>query len=123
MVNTDIDVLNVFDRGYVDYKSWDTYCEQGICFVSRLKANAIIDKMKSELFQINSSFVTESTVLLGKPQTTQMKHSLRLFKTHDSQGNPVIIVTNDFCMDALEITEIYQLRLQVELFFKWIKQH
>lgn len=79
--------------------------------------------MKSELFQINSSFVTESTVLLGKPQTTQMKHSLRLFKTHDSQGNPVIIVTNDLCMDALEITEIYQLRWQVELFFKWIKQH
>ena len=41
-VNTGFDVLNVFDRGYVDYKSWDTYCEQGIRFVSRLKANAVI---------------------------------------------------------------------------------
>jgi hypothetical protein len=123
LVNTDIDVLNVFDRGYVDYKSWDIYCEQGIRFVSRLKANAIIEVMKAEVIQINGSSITESTVVLGKPQTTQMKHPLRLFETHDSQGNPVIIVTNDFCMDALEITEIYRLRWQVELFFKWIKQH
>ena len=123
LVNTDKDVLNVFDRGYVDYKRWDDYCEQGIRFVSRLKANAIIDVVKSGVIQVNGSAITERTVVLGKPQTTQMQHPLRLFETHDSQGNPVIIVTNDFGMDALDITEIYRLRWQVELFFKWVKQH
>lgn len=117
------DAINVFDRGYVDYKKWDDYCKQGIRFVSRLKANAIIDVVKSEDIQINGKTATESMVYLGNPNTTRMKHPLRLFKTHDSQGNLVIIVTNEFDLDAMEITEIYRLRWQVELFFKWVKQH
>ena len=123
LINTDPDVLNVFDRGYVDYKKWDDYCEQGIRFVSRLKANAVIEEIQSDVIQVNGCTITERIVILGNPQTTRMKHPLRVLETHDSQGNLVIIVTNDFKIDALEITEIYRLRWQVELFFKWIKQH
>ena len=123
LINTDSDVLNVFDRGYVDYKKWDDYCEQGIRFVSRLKANAIIEEIQSDVIQVNGCTITERIVILGNPQTTRMKHPLRVLETHDSQGNLVIIVTNDFQINALEITEIYRLRWQVELFFKWIKQH
>ncbi len=48
LVSTDSDVLNVFDRGYVDYKKWDTYCQQGIRFVSRLKANAISEPVQTQ---------------------------------------------------------------------------
>lgn len=123
LINIDSNVLNVFDRGYVDYKSWDDYCEQGIRFVSRLKENAIIDVIKSEEIQTNGIFIKQSVVVLGKDKITKMRNPLRLLQTHDSQGNPVTIVTNDFSLDALEITEIYRLRWQIELFFKWIKQH
>ena len=123
LINTAPDALNVFDRGYVDYKKWDAYCEQKVRFVSRLKANAIVDVIKSEAIQANGSLVTESIVVLGKSNVTRMKHPVRLFETQDSQGNLIIIVTNDFSLDALEITEIYRFRWQVELFFKWIKQH
>jgi hypothetical protein len=123
LVSVDRDVLNVFDRGYVDYKKWDTYYQQEIRFVSRLKANAVIDMMTSKQIEAEGNAITESTVVLGKAQVTRMNHPLRLFETKDSQGNAVIIVTNDFCLNALEITEIYRLRWQIELFFKWIKQH
>ena len=123
LINTAPDALNVFDRGYVDYKKWDGYCKEGVRFVSRLKANAIVDVIQSETIQTNSSLITESIVVLGNPNATRMKYPLRLFETYDGQGNKIIIVTNDFSLDALEITEIYRLRWQVELFFKWIKQH
>lgn len=114
------DALNVFDRGYVDYKKWDEYCGAGIRFVSRLKENALVDII--EQHSIAGTDMTESTVLLGNPKTTKMKHPLRLIHTRDSEGNQIIIVTNDFSLDAFEISEIYRLRWQVELFFKWLKQ-
>ena len=121
LVTTDPDALNVFDRGYVDYKKWDEYCGASIRFVSRLKENALVDIIKQH--SITGTDMTETTVLLGNPKTTKMKHPLRLIHTKDSEGNQIIIVTNDFSLDAFEISEIYRLRWQVELFFKWLKQH
>jgi len=52
-----------------------------------------------------------------------MKHRLRLIEVQDTQGEPIIIVTNDFKITAKEIADIYRNRWQIELFFKWIKQH
>ncbi len=43
LVVNESDALNVIDRGYVDYKKSDYYCESGILFVTRLKDNAIVD--------------------------------------------------------------------------------
>ncbi|MDN5302931.1 MAG: hypothetical protein PWQ60_2445, partial [Thermoanaerobacteraceae bacterium] len=48
LVVEDKDALNVFDRGYVDYKKFDNYCENGTRFVTRLKSNAQI-KVDEEL--------------------------------------------------------------------------
>jgi hypothetical protein len=121
LVATDPDALNVFDRGYVDYKKWDEYCQAGIRFVTRLKEGSLVDVIEQR--QITGTDMTESTVILGNPKTTRMKFQLRLIQTRDSEGNPIIILTNDFSMDAFEISEIYRLRWQVELFFKWLKQH
>ena len=53
----------------------------------------------------------------------KMQHPLRLLKTNDTKGNPVVILTNDFKLCAGQIGDIYRSRWQIELFFKWIKQH
>jgi len=113
--------LYAFDRGYVDYKKWDDYCEAGIRFVTRIKDNFIINILAEE--PVANTDMTESIVLLGNPKTTIMHNKLRLIQTKDSKGNPVEIITNDFKLSAIEISETYRIRWQVELFFKWIKQH
>ena len=91
------DVLNVFDRGYVDYSKWDQYCEKNVRFVSRLKSNATIHVLEEKSAKSGSE-LSERIVLLGNPYTNQMKHPVRLIETQDQQGNPVIIVTNDLTL-------------------------
>lgn len=52
-----------------------------------------------------------------------MKHPMQSITAHDTEGNPVVIVTNDFQLSAEEISDVYRYRWHIELFFKWIKQH
>ena len=52
-----------------------------------------------------------------------MKYKLRLITVYDSENKPVTIVTNVFDLSKEEIADIYRYRWQVELFFKWLKQH
>jgi hypothetical protein len=117
------DVLNVFDRGYVDYRKFDKYCKNGIRFVTRLKGNAIIEVVKELPVDSTDPIRKHQIVYLGKEGLNKMKNPLRLVETEDTQGNPVIIITNDFKLKAEEIGTIYRYRWQIELFFKWIKQH
>lgn len=70
-----------------------------------------------------SSIIREAIVRLGNPQTYQMTYALRLIETVDSKGNLICIITNEMEMSAKELSEVYRKRSQIELFFKWIKQH
>ncbi len=115
--------LNVFDRGYVDYKKWDDYCKNGIRFTSRLKDNAIIEVLEEFPIKAGSPIKKDQKVRLGKAGLNQMTHEVRLVMTEDLEGKPIIIVTNDFNLSAEEISDIYRYRWKIELFFKWIKQH
>ena len=117
------DALNVFDRGYIEYKLFDQYCEGGTRFVTRLKANALIEVIEEKSVDPNGPILREAMVLLGNPSTYQMKHPLRLIETKDSHGNAIVIVTNDMQMSTIELGDIYRYRWHIELFFKWIKQN
>lgn len=117
------DALNVFDRGYIEYRLFDQYSQQGVRFVTRLKANAIIEVIEEKVIDPGGPIIREAIVLLGNPTTYQMKHYLRLIETKDSQGNPIVIVTNDLLRGGTELSDIYRHRWHIELFFKWIKQH
>lgn len=123
LVVVEKDALNVFDRGYLDYNKFDNYCATGIRFVSRLKQNALVEIVEECKVPLGSPIKHDRVVRLGKAGTTQMKYPLRQIITEDSNGNPVVIITNDFEMSAEEISDIYRYRWQIELFFKWIKQH
>lgn len=123
LVVIDKDALNVFDRGYVDYKKFDDYCVNGARFVTRLKGNAKIEVINEFPVTPAGTIKRHQTIYLGTKGINQMKHPLRLIEVEDTQGKPVIIITNDFNLEAGEIGVIYRNRWQIELFFKWIKQH
>lgn len=123
LVVMDKDALNVFDRGYLDYKKFDKYCANGTRFVTRLKSNAKIKLIKEFPVDPAGLIKKHQIVYLGTKGINQMQHPLRLIEVEDTQGKPVAIITNDFNLDTEEIGDIYRNRWQIELFFKWIKQH
>lgn len=118
----DEDALNVFDRGYLEYKQFDYYCREGIRFVTRLKNNACVEVLQ-ELEVDEESVIEEDLIVrLGK-RKNRMEHDLRLVITKDTEGKAIMILTNDFDMTAEELGDIYRYRWQIELVFEWIKQH
>jgi IS4 transposase len=123
LVVEESDVLNVFDRGYLDYKKFDRYCENGTRFITRLKANAVVEVVQEFSTEPDSPVKKDCVVCLGTKNINKMRYPLRLLETEDTQGEPVIILTNDFSLSANQACDIYRYRWQIELFFKWIKQH
>jgi len=122
LIVEDEDALNIFDRGYLDYKQFDFYSGKGMRFVTRLKNNACVEVLR-ELEVDEESVIEEDLIVrLGKGKN-RMEHDLRLVITMDTKGKAVMILTNDFNITAEEIGVIYRYRWQIELFFKWIKQH
>ena len=122
LVTESEDILNVFDRGYVDYEKFDYYCQEGIRFVPRLKDNAIVGVIENQSINQDSPVESDMVVKLGT-SVKKMKHNLRLIEVTDTQGNLIRIITNDFHFSPEELGDIYRHRWQIELFFKWIKQH
>ncbi|WP_081793791.1 IS4 family transposase [Paenibacillus darwinianus] len=123
LVTEDPNVLNLVDRGYVDYREFDRYSAKSIRFITRLKSNADIHVIEERPVDPQSGILREAVVRLGNKNTYLMEHPLRLIECLDKEGNRVMIITNDFNLSEEEIGDLYRNRWQIELFFKWIKQH
>src|SRR5690625_1928419 len=118
LIVPDGDALHVFDRGYFNFKKFDSYCENNIRFVTRIKSNIIVTVIEELPVDSSSPIIRNAIVKIGR-----MKHSLRLVEVLDSEGNKISIVCNDLEIGAEEISDLYRSRWQIELFFKWVKQH
>lgn len=114
--------LYIFDRGYLDYEAYDQYCKDGIWFLTRLKNNAVVEEIEAYPLSPGSSVSRHVRVRLGSVQN-EMDHDLRMVETYDSEGNRIRLVTNDWTYTVEEISHLYRGRWQIELFFKWVKQH
>jgi IS4 transposase len=114
----DKDALHVFDRGYFNFEKFDEYCKHNVRFCTRIKENTIIHVVEELPVDPSSTILREAVVKLGK-----INYLVRLIETKDSQGNIISIIINDAKMSAQEISDLYRTCWQIELFFKWMKQH
>ena len=118
-------VIYVLDRGYVDYKSLYSIELRGSVYVSRMKSNGAYKIIKKNGCREDGPIISdELTELTGANTKRNYPKAIRKVKYYDEEtGKTYEFITNGMERPAEEIAAIYKERWEVELFFKWIKQH
>jgi hypothetical protein len=115
----------VMDRAYVDFTRLHVFHRGGAFFVTRTKRGVLFRRRYSRPVDSATGLRSDHTVVLAAPASR--KHypdPLRRIRFHDSeQDRNLRFLTNNFDLPALTVCLLYKSRWQVELFFKWIKQH
>lgn len=117
--------IYLFDRGYIDYKRLYALHLSGAFFVTRVKDNAKYRVVVSRPVDKTTGLRCDQSIRLIGPKTSGLyPEALRRIKFRDPEtGDVYEFLTNHFLLPALVIAQLYKQRWQVELFFKWIKQH
>lgn len=117
----------VFDRGYYHFGWWKKINDAKAFFVTRTKANTrlrvterrYVRKLIGEGFRI----IDDSEVVLASKGDSRLTIPLRRVRVRRDHGGLVTLLTNDLERTAVEIATLYKGRWQIELLFRWIKQH
>ena len=115
----------VMDRGYIDFERLGRLSEAGSFFVTRAKSNLKVQRRYSHKVDKSTGLICDQTVMLTVFYSRQgFDRPLRRVRFKDPEsGKTLVFLTNNFALPALTITQLYRCRWQIELFFKWIKQH
>jgi len=115
----------VMDRGFIDFARLYRFHEAGSFFVTRGKSNLRAQRRYSHPVDRSTGLICDQTVVLtGFYAKQDFETPLRRIRFKDPKTEKTLIfMTNNFALPAFTITELYRCRWQVELFFKWIKQH
>lgn len=115
----------IMDRGYIDFDRLYQLHEAKCFFVTRAKSNLKAQRRYSHPIDRSTGLICDQTVVLtGFYSKQDFDTPLRRVRFKDPiTGKGLVFLTNNFTLPALTITELYRCRWQVELFFKWIKQH
>jgi len=115
----------VMDRGYIDFRRLYRFELVGAFFVTRSKKD--LDFKRRQRYDVDQSTGLRSDVriVLAGPKSSQLyPQALRRVRFFDAKNKRhFTFLTNNFALPALTIAQLYKSRWQVELFFKWIKQH
>lgn len=119
------DAYYVFDRGYVDYTRLYRITQLSAFFVVRAKSNLNFERMYSSKVDKSTGVMCDQVgKLKGFYVSRQYPEKIRRVKFYDAEFNRTFVfLTNNMELTAAQIALLYKNRWQVELFFKWIKQH
>jgi hypothetical protein len=117
--------IYLMDRGYLDFARLFAIHRSAAFIVTRAKSNLDFDRVYSRSIDKSTGLQCDQTIVLGGQYSRDdYPEKLRRVRFFDAEkGKRLIFLTNNFTLSALTITELYRCRWQVELFFKWIKQH
>ncbi|MFH2104883.1 MAG: IS4 family transposase [Parcubacteria group bacterium] len=127
-----LDILNfeagayyVMDRGYLDYERLLTIHRSGAFFVTRAKSNTAFKRLYSNPVDKEAGIRCDQVIhFTGYRAIKKYPDKLRRIKYFDKETSRYyVFLTNNFNVDAKVVADLYKYRWQVELFFKWIKQH
>ncbi len=114
----------VMDRGYVDFARLYSLHLNNSFFVTRAKSNFRFNRIYSHAVDRTGVICDQTINLTGFYQSKDYPDKLRRIKYYDKQTDKrLVFLTNNFQLKALLIAKIFKERWQIELFFKWIKQH
>lgn len=115
----------IMDRGYIDFDRLFQLHQAKSFFVTRAKSNLKAQRRYSHPVDRSSGLICDQTIVLtGFYSKQDFDTPLRRVRFKDpATGKRLVFLTNNFTLPAFTITELYRCRWQVELFFKWIKQH
>ena len=114
----------VMDRGFLDYARLYRFDQAGSFFVTRARSNSRMRRRYSRDVDRSCGLLSDHTVALtGFYAQRDFPAPLRRIRFIDPSGKTLVFLTNNFALPPLTITQLYRARWQVELFFKWIKQH
>ena len=115
----------VMDRGYVDFERLYVFTLSAAFFVVRTKSNVLLQRRYSHPVDKTTGVRSDQTVILTAIDSAKAyPDPLRRVSYLDVKTRKRFkFLTNNFTLPALTIAQIYKCRWQVELFFKWIKQH
>lgn len=125
MVSFDANSIYTMDRGYLDFKRLYHIHLTGSFFVIRAKENMRFRRLYSNPVDKSTGVRADQTIALtGIKSKIAYPEPLRRVSYHDTEEDKhFVFITNNFAISAKTVADIYHSRWQVELFFKWIKQH
>ena len=117
--------IYVMDRGYVDFERLHAMHQASAFFVTRAKSNTRLRRVYSAQVDRDTGIICDQTVaLVGYYSRRDYPVHLRRIRFKDPEsGKTLVFLTNNFALPAQTICALYKARWQIELFFKWIKQH
>ncbi len=117
--------IYIMDRGYLDYARLYMMHQACAFFVTRAKSNTKLRRVYSAPVDRSTGIICDQTVALtGTLSRKDYPEHLRRIRYKDPEtGKTLVFLTNNFVLPAATICALYKARWQVELFFKWIKQH
>ena len=121
----EVGAIYVMDRGYLDFERLYALNQAPAFFITRSKSNTKVRRVYSRPVDKACGLRCDQSVVLTTDYSSKRyPEKLRRIRYYDDQQQRALVfLTNNFTLPALTIADLYRCRWQVELFFKWIKQH